>query len=587
MEKSAPTAVLDGTVKDDSIAKTPGPDDREYITGLRLFIVLGSLTLVVFLVLLDIAILGTAIPEITTEFNALADVGWDIGAYQLASATLQLISGKLYTYFNNKHTFLTYFAFFEFGSLICATANSSSLFIGGRAIAGLGAAGIVNGGMTIIGGAVPLIKRPVYTGILLGIAQMGIVTAPIIGGALTQHATWRWCFYINLPAGGAAAILLLFIQIPELTNKERCSLTLVRKIAPEFDLIGFVLFVPSALMFLLALQFGSADTDAWSSAKVIGVFVGAGVLALTFFAWEHRQGDKAILPGRLLRQRIVWASCAFGICLICCLSIATNWLPTYFQAVKGKGPTMSGVYLLPSMISQLIFVIISGAGTARLGYYLPFALFSSVMTAVGNGLVSTFDAKTTSAKWIGYQVVMGIGRGAGMQMALVAIQNAIPASQIPIDMAILIFFQNFGSSVTVVISNTIFTQTLKSTLPRYAPSVSPQAALRAGSSAEAVRALVPVGRPDELGGVLRAYSESLRNVFYLLVGLAAVGAVLSLGMGWKNVGKKKEEEKKAAELAKTKEGLHEEGKGEAKRFEAICRLELFRKRVSPGAKLVV
>ncbi|KAK0642638.1 Efflux pump mlcE [Lasiodiplodia hormozganensis] len=533
-EKSTPTTELDGIVENLSMGNTSESNDRDYITGLKLFLVLGSLTLVVFLVLLDITILGTAIPEITTEFNSLADAGWYIGAYQLASATLQLISGKLYTYFNNKYTFLVYFAFFELGSLICAVANSSSLFIGGRAIAGLGSAGIINGGMTIISGAVPLIKRPLYTGILLGTAQMG--------------------FYLNLPAGGAAAILLFFVQIPELTKKERFSLALVRQIIPELDLIGFVIFVPSSLMFLLALQFGSAGTYAWSSSQIIGLFVGAGVLALVFFVWEHNQGDKAMLLGNLLRQRTVWASCAFGTCLVCCVSIATNWLPTYFQAVKGEGPTMSGVYLLPSIISQLIFVVISGAGTARLGYYLPFALFSGVTTTVGNGLVSTFSAGTSSAQWIGYQVLMGIGRGAGMQMAFVAIQTAIPTSTIPIGMACVIFFQNFGTSVAVVISNTIFTQALTSTIPRYAPSVSPHAALSAGSSAEAVRMLVPAGRPDELNGILRAYSESLRNVFYFLVGLAACATAFSLGMGWKNVGKKKkQEEEKAAELGKAEE----------------------------------
>lgn len=160
VKHSPPTPILDGTTKDNSIAKVSESDDREYITGLKLLVVLGCLTLVVFIVLLDIAILGTAIPEITTEFNALADVGWYIGAYQLASATLQLMSGKLYTHFNNKYTFLGYLAFFELGSLICGVANSSSLFIGGRTIAGVGAAGIVNGGMTIISGAVPLTKRP-------------------------------------------------------------------------------------------------------------------------------------------------------------------------------------------------------------------------------------------------------------------------------------------------------------------------------------------------------------------------------------------------------------------------------------------
>lgn len=211
-------------------------------------------------------------------------------------------------------------------------------------------------------------------------------------------------------------MLLFCIDIPELTKKEPFSLALIRKIIPEFDLIGFAIFIPCSLMFLLALQFGAGRTYAWSSATIVGLFVGAGVAALIFFAWEYKQGDKAMLPGPLLRQRIVWASCVFGACIICCLSIAANWLPTYFQAVMGEKPTMSGIDLLPSIISQLISVIITGAGTSRVGYYLPFALFSGIVTAIGNGLVSTFDAQTSTATWIGYQIVLGVGRGAGMQM---------------------------------------------------------------------------------------------------------------------------------------------------------------------------
>ncbi|KAF1944324.1 efflux pump protein [Clathrospora elynae] len=512
--------------------------EHDYLTGLKLFVILGSLTLVTFLVLLDTSIMGTAIPRITTEFHSLSDVGWYVGAYTLASATLQPLSGKFYTHFNTKIIFLAFVFTFELGSLVCGVANSSAVLIVGRAIAGLGAAGIINGAVTILSGAVPREKSPLYTGLLIGIAQMGIVLGPLLGGVLTERATWRWCFYINIPIGCVAAFILVMIRIPEVTKKAPFSIALIRKVIPDLDLIGFALFLPAAIMFLLALQFGSGNSFSWNSGTVIGLFCGAGVLAIIFILWERRAGDKAMLPGYLLRRRVIWTSCVFAACIMCCIIVASNWVPTYFQAVKGNGPSMSGVHVLPSILGQLLFVVVSGAAVSRMGYYLPWALFSGIVTAIGNGLLSTFTASTSVATWIGYQIVLGVGRGGGLQMAMIAVQNAVLPSEYPVAIANQIFFQNLGTSIAIVICNTIFAQTLISTIPRYAPSVSPQAALEAGSGAGAVRALVPAGHKDELDGVLRAYSESLRNVFYFLVGIASLMAVASLGMGWKDVSKK-------------------------------------------------
>jgi len=153
----------------------------------------------------------------------------------------------------------------------------------------------------------------------------------------------------------------MFIHFPDIAQKEPFSLALVRKVAPELDLIGFLLFVPPSLMFLLALQFGSGNTHAWDSATVIGLLVGSGILAVIFVLWERRMGDRAMVPGSIIKQRIVWVSCTYGMCNICCMMVASNWIPTYFQAVKGEGPTLSGVHILPSILSQLFFVVTSGA----------------------------------------------------------------------------------------------------------------------------------------------------------------------------------------------------------------------------------
>ncbi|KAF2177954.1 efflux pump protein [Zopfia rhizophila CBS 207.26] len=532
------------TTADTSGGDLKGEENHEYITGFKLFAVLASVTLAAFLMLLDGSIIGVAIPNITSEFHSLDDVGWYTAAYQLASAALQPLSGKVYTSYSTKWAYLIFFGLFELGSLICGLANSSSMLIGGRAIAGMGSSGLLNGGMTIIAGAVPLEKRPVYTGIYLGISQVGIVCGPLLGGALTQYTTWRWwkCFYINLPVGAVTGILLLLLKVPELTAKPQFTLSLVRKMIPELDLIGFFLFAPASIMALLALHFGGNDY-LWNSSVVIGLFCGAGATAILFVLWERRMGDRAMIPPSMASQRIVYTSAINGSALVAAILVAAQYLPIYFQGVLGYGPAMSGVNTLPGILSQLLMVILSGILIQKAGYYLPFAVAGSAISAVGNGLVSMFSPSTKTATWIGYQIILGSGRGIGMQMGIIAIQNVLPVQKIPVGIAFMIFCQNFAGAIFVVVGEVIFTQQLVEEIKVHAPSVSIKAALAAGASSSAVRALVPAGSP-ELAGVLLALSNSLNKVFYLLMACCLAGLVATLGMGWVDTRQKKTPEAK-------------------------------------------
>lgn len=389
-----------------------------HLTGLPLILALIALNLSTILIFLDNSILSTATPTITNEFHSVQDIGWYVSSYQLALSALQPMTGKLFTYLPNKQTYIASVLLFELGSLICGLSTSSNMLIGGRAVAGLGASGLFNGALTIIAALVPLRRRPAITGLLMGVSQLGLIGGPLIGGALTQYSTWRWCFYINLPIGGVAAVALAAVRIPEQVSKPEVRSFLRRPgLWRRFDLVGTTLLVPSVMMLLLALHYGGGGTYPWSSATVIGLFCGAGAVGAVFVAWEWRVGeDDAMVPLSMFRETVVVAGCLTNLCLFSCTFITSYFLPLYFQSVQGSSPFTAGVHMLPSIVSQLITAVLSGFAVSKLGYYLPWAIFSAVLSSVGSGLISTWTVGTNTGTWIGYQVVLGVGRGAGIQM---------------------------------------------------------------------------------------------------------------------------------------------------------------------------
>ncbi|KAF2967751.1 hypothetical protein GQX73_g5836 [Xylaria multiplex] len=553
-----------------------GAEDEEYISGYKLLAALVGIISAFFIVLLDFSIISTAVPYITSEFHRLQELAnmevkrgvvWrrisivqvipsltaatpptighslEIAKRELIcldiSAALQPLTGKFYTYLSAKRMFLLFIAIFEIGSLLCAVSTSSTFFIIGRTIAGVGTAGLENGALTLISGAVPLHKRPFYTGLVFAVGQIGIVVGPLIGGALTQYATWRWCFYINLPIGAVSILFLFFTHIPDETLKPPFSLALLRSIVPHLDLTGCALFAPATVMFLLALQWGSSDYG-WSSPTVIGLLAGSGATAILFCIWEWHVGEDALIPFGLIKRRIVWTSTIQNSFLFITNAVGATYVPIYFQSVKGVSPSLSGVYTLPSIITQLLTTVVSGALLGRVGYYLPFGILGGALTAVACGLISTWDLSTSTAEWIGYQILFGL-RGMALQVSVISIQYAVTPAQSPIAITFLVFAQNLLGAIFSVAGNAIFTETLTQQVSILAPSVSPQSALEAGGGAEAVRALLPPGSP-ELAGLLLAYSKSVDSVFYLLTAVAVVCFAASWGMGWVDIRKKKTSE---------------------------------------------
>ena len=289
-----------------------GEDEAVYPSGLKLAVISMALCLSVFLVALDNTIIATAIPKITDHFNSLGDVGWYGSAYLLTTCALQLFFGKMYTFYSIKIVYLVSIFIFEVGSAVCGAAPTSAALIVGRAIAGVGSAGIFAGALVIIAYSVPLVKRPIFTGIVGAMYGIASIAGPLLGGVFTDKVSWRWCFYINLPLGAFTTVVIwFFFHSPTRAAEKKVPF---KERAKQLDLIGTSVFIVDIVVCLLALQWGGSKYP-WSSWRVILCLVLFGVLTIVFIYIQWREGDNATIPFRIVRNRSVGACCWFIFCL--------------------------------------------------------------------------------------------------------------------------------------------------------------------------------------------------------------------------------------------------------------------------------
>lgn len=529
---------------------TKGTDGAGQLTGVKLWSVVAGLGLAAFLMSMGGSIVATAVPRITNYFHSIADIGWYGSAYLLASCAMQPLTGQLYTHFRSKHVFISFLVIFETGSVICGASQSSNMLIIGRAVAGASGAGLLNGAITIIRAAASKQQRPFIVGILSAVAATGSVSGPLIGGALTEERSWRWCFYINPFSGAFTALVLIVLPIPEQRKKDVRRSALVPTLK-KIDFPGFALFAPAVVMCLLALEWGGHKYP-WSSATIIGLLCGAFCTFCIFLAWEHHKEDAAMISLKVFRTRVVHLGCATLFFQFGTLLVLSYYLPLWFQVIKGATPEMSGVMTLPTLVSQALASVLAGKLVSKIGYYTPFALGGSILAAIGSGLMTTFVPSTGAGKWIGYQIMTGTGRGMVIQMPLTAVNDLISSDDVASAVAILVFCQYFGGALLLALGQTVFLARIGPALERFAPSVSTEALINAGATN--IRTVVPAA---ELNAVLLAYNraltqtfvsrglpwpwryQSLTHVQYLTTGASCVAFLTSFGLGWKRIEKDK------------------------------------------------
>ncbi|KAE8408613.1 major facilitator superfamily domain-containing protein [Aspergillus pseudonomiae] len=356
-------------------------------------------------------------------------------SYLFTTCAVQLIFGKLSQFYPSEWVFLIGPLTFELGFLICGTAPTSDALIVGRSIAGVGAAGLFSGCIIILSTAVPLRVRPLHMGL----------------GSFTGHLTWRWCFYINLPFGSLAVLFILIFLPSSTTSVQRLGW---REQFKQGDLPGTMGLVPSIICLIFALQWGGTLRPR-SNARIIALFVVSGVTFIIFLGIQVWQGDRATIPLRLMKNVDNWGAVWYGICIGAAMSIVTYCLPIWFQAIKDKSATQSGIDTLPSLVGLAAFARIGGGLASAIGYYTPLLIMSSVLTAMGAGLMSTLKVDSSIGYWFGYQVLISAGVGIGAQNVMLVASVAVEPADMPMSTTILTFTQTLSSAIFLPVGQSV------------------------------------------------------------------------------------------------------------------------------------
>lgn len=442
-------------------------------------------------------------------------------------SVFQLVYGKLYSLYSIKLVYLAAMVIFEIGSLICATSPNSAALTSGRAIAGLGAAGIFTGGIMVTTKVIPLDRRPAYLGVMSGVFGIAAIVGPFIGGAITQRSTWRWCFGINLPLGFVTIVLCAFLlntpadpQVRTLSAKEKLK---------QFDIVGTVVLIAALVCLLLGLQFGGS-TYPWSDGRVIALLVVAGALAITFVFIQVFSRRSRVIPPSIAKNRSVWFAIGYAMCITGGIYVAILYVPIWFQAIQDRSVLGSGVMLTPLIVGYVVCSVFAGALTSIIGFYNPAMVVGTVLAAVGSGLLTTITPKTKTAVWIGYLILYGAGVGFGFGQPSYVVQTLLPERDVSIGVTLVALAQNLSATIFVAVGQAIFQNTLAARLHEIVPGNSPSSIGESGATQ-----LVGEFPASELPWVRDAYSTALVRTMYICLGLSCASVMGAAFVEWKSM----------------------------------------------------
>ncbi len=402
----------------------------------RILLVLAGLMLGMLLAALDQTIVATALPTIAGDLGGLTRLSWVVTAYLLASTATVPLYGKVGDLLGRKVVFQAAILIFLAGSILAGLSRSMLELIVFRGVQGIGAGGLMSLALAIVGDVIPPRQRGRYQGYFGAVFGLSSVAGPLLGGFFTDHLTWRWVFYINIPLGILALFVTSFaLDLPFHRSRHR------------LDLAGAALLSAGVVSLLLALVWGGT-TYPWGSGQITGLF-GASAVLLAAFVLAERRAAEPILPLRLFADRIYSVSNLIGFFVGLAMFGAIVYLPLFLQVTLGESATNSGFLLTPMMIGIVVASVVSGRLISHFGRYRIFPIFGTAVMALAAYLLSTLGVGSQGWQATVYMVVLGIGIGNVMQVMVLAVQNSVQARDMGVATSSAQFFRSIGGTVGV------------------------------------------------------------------------------------------------------------------------------------------
>jgi EmrB/QacA subfamily drug resistance transporter len=486
---------------------TPDSPGAE-LTGRALLPVFGALMLGMFLAALDQTIVSTALPTIVGDLGGLNHLSWVVTSYLLATTASTPLYGKLGDMYGRKPVFLAAIVIFLAGSMLSGLSQSMGELIAFRALQGMGAGGLMVGAQAIIADIVPPRDRGRYMGLIGSVFAVASVAGPLLGGFLVESLSWRWVFYVNMPVGVVAVLVVMF------------RLHLSTPAQPHaIDYLGAALLTAGVSALILLTTWGGNEY-AWGSPVILGLAL-AGLALLAAFIWQERRAAEPIIPLGLFTSSVFRVASSIGFVIGLAMFGAIVFIPLFLQLVYGVSPTSSGLRMLPLMGGLLTASIISGRVISRIGRYRAFPIAGTAITTIGLFLLSRLEVDTPP--WLAsvYMLVLGVGIGLVMQVLVLVVQNDAPARSIGVATSTATFFRSMGGSLGVAVFGAIFASRLAHELA----AIPGAGGLSGGANIrpDQVHALPPAVRHD----FLLAFVDALQPVFLVGAAITSVAFILA------------------------------------------------------------